>query len=122
MGVGKKYWNTIIPFAKTTEKTLSNTYSFPQRIALFPGVSCMFYCGFCGRNQSEIYPSSILKNSQKIFETLFSQVTENTALSISGGLEPLTNPNIGAIISSSKKNNIKVPLITNGYSLTENFI
>ncbi len=122
LGVGKKYWNTIIPFAKTTEKTLSNTYSFPQRIALFPGVSCMFYCGFCGRNQSEKYPSSILKNSQKIFETLFSQVTENTALSISGGLEPLTNPNIGAIISSAKKNNIKVPLITNGYSLSENFI
>jgi len=122
LGVGKKYWNTIIPFAKTTEKTLSNTYSFPQRIALFPGVSCMFYCGFCGRNQSEKYPSSILENSQKIFETLFSQISENTALSISGGLEPLTNPNIGSIISSAKKNNIKVPLITNGYSLSENFI
>ncbi len=122
LGVGKKYWNTIIPFAKTTEKTLSNTYSFPQRIALFPGVSCMFYCGFCGRNQSEKYPSSILKNSKEIFKILFSQINENTALSISGGLEPLTNPNIGEIISSAKKNNIKVPLITNGYSLTENFI
>ena len=59
LGIGKKYWNTIIPFAKTAEKTLKNEYTFPQRIALFPGVSCMFYCGFCGRDQSQKYPMSI---------------------------------------------------------------
>ncbi len=122
LGIGKKYWNTIIPFAKTAEKTLTNEYTFPQRIALFPGVSCMFYCGFCGRDQSQKYPMSILENSQKTFENLFSQIPSTTALSISGGLEPLTNSKIGEIISSAKNNNIKVPLITNGYSLTENFI
>ena len=55
-GVGNKYWNTIIPFGKTTDKVLENSYSFPLRIAIFPGVSCMFYCGFCGRKQSEKYP------------------------------------------------------------------
>ena len=27
-GTGKKYWNTIIPFAKTVEKTLNNQYLF----------------------------------------------------------------------------------------------
>jgi dTDP-4-amino-4,6-dideoxy-D-glucose ammonia-lyase len=122
LGIGKKYWNTIIPFAKTTEKTLTNKYTFPQRIALFPGVSCMFYCGFCGRNQSQKYPMSILEDSQKTFENLFSQIPNTTALSISGGLEPLTNSKIGEIISSAKNNNIRVPLITNGYSLSENFL
>jgi len=122
LGVGKKYWNTIIPFAKTTEKTLTNSYAFPQRIALFPGVSCMFYCGFCGRDQSQKYPMSILEDSQKTFENLFSQIPSTTALSISGGLEPLTNSRIGKIISSAKSNNIKVPLITNGFSLSENFL
>ena len=121
-GVGKKYWNTIIPFAKTVEKTLNNQYAFPQRIALFPGVSCMFYCGFCGRDQSQKYPLSILENSKKTFEKLFSEIPNTSALSISGGLEPLTNSKIGEIISSAKKNNINVPLITNGFSLSENFL
>lgn len=121
-GVGKKYWNTIIPFAKTAEKTLNNKYIFPQRIALFPGVSCMFYCGFCGRDQSQKYPLSILESSKKTFEKLFSEIPNTSALSISGGLEPLTNSRIGEIISSAKKNNISVPLITNGFSLSENFL
>ena len=121
-GIGKKYWNTIIPFAKTAEKTLKNEYSFPQRIALFPGVSCMFYCGFCGRDQSQKYPMSIWEDSKKTFDNLFSQIPPSTALSISGGLEPLTNSKIGEIISSAKMNDIKVPLITNGFSLSENFI
>ena len=70
LGIGKKYWNTIIPFAKSTEKTISNQYTFPQRIALFPGVSCMFYCGFCGRDQSQKYPMSILNDSKKTFDKL----------------------------------------------------
>ena len=121
-GIGNKYWNSILPFSKTVESTLENKYSFPQRIALFPGVSCMFYCGFCGRNQSEKYPTSILEDSKETFSKLFSQIPYTTALSISGGLEPLTNPKIGDIISMAKKKNIRVPLITNGYSLTENFI
>ena len=104
------------------EKTLNNQYAFPQRIALFPGVSCMFYCGFCGRDQSQKYPLSILENSKKTFEKLFSEIPNTSALSISGGLEPLTNSKIGEIISSAKKNNINVPLITNGFSLSENFL
>ena len=121
-GVGKKYWNTIIPFAKTAEKTLNNEYAFPQRIALFPGVSCMFYCGFCGRDQSQKYPLSILENSKKTFDRLFAEIPKTSALSISGGLEPLTNSKIGEIISSASRNNIKVPLITNGFSLSKNFL
>tara|TARA_B100000787_G_C16185833_1_gene294597 strand:+ start:242 stop:1747 length:1506 start_codon:yes stop_codon:yes gene_type:complete len=121
-GIGKKYWNTIIPFAKTVEKTLDNQYLFPQRIALFPGVSCMFYCGFCGRDQSQKYPMSILEDSKKTFDKLFSEIPSTSALSISGGLEPLTNSKIGEIITSAKNNNIKVPLITNGFSLSENFL
>ena len=102
-GIGKKYWNTIMPFAKTTNQTLENQYSFPQRIALFPGVSCMFFCGFCGRNQTEKYPTTILNDSKETFDKLFSHIPNTTALSISGGLEPLTNPKIGEIITSAKK-------------------
>ena len=53
---------------------------------------------------------------------LFSEIPNTSALSISGGLEPLTNSKIGELISSAKKNNINVPLITNGFSLSENFL
>ena len=33
---------------------------------------------------------------------------------------PTTNPQLGEIIELANKNNIRMPLITNGYSLTEN--
>ena len=47
----KKYWNTILPFSHRVNDVIQNNYKFPLRIAIFPGVSCMFFCGFCGRNQ-----------------------------------------------------------------------
>ena len=121
-GVGNKYWNTIIPFAQKTDKVIDNIYEFPMRIAIFPGVSCMFYCGFCGRNQKEKYPLGIVENAVKTYKKLFSETSGNTAFSISGGLEPLTNPKLGEIITAAYKKNIKIPLITNGYSLTQNYI
>jgi len=121
-GVGRKYWKTIIPFAESTKDVLENNIKFPKRIALFPGVSCMFYCGFCGRNQKEIYPLNIVDKSLITYEKLFVEKSHDTAFSISGGLEPLTNPKLGNIIESASRNKIRVPLITNGYSLTENYL
>ena len=94
-GIANKYWNSIIPFASLTDKTLKNEYSFPRRIALFPGLSCMFYCGFCGRNQTAKYPLNILDDSLKMYKKLFDESPEHTAYSISGGLEPLTNFKLG---------------------------
>ena len=58
--MGNKYWNTIIPFAQKTDKVIDNIYEFPMRIAIFPGVSCMFYCGFCGGNQKAKYDTSVI--------------------------------------------------------------
>ena len=75
----RKYWNTIIPFAALTDKVLKNEFSFPKRIAIFPGVSCMFYCGFCGRNQSAKYPTSILSDSSLAFDKLFNESPKDTA-------------------------------------------
>ena len=121
-GIAKKYWNSIIPFSNLTEKALSNEFSFPKRIALFPGVSCMFYCGFCGRNQSAKYPLDIIGDSVEMYKKLFDQSPDYCSYSISGGLEPLTNPKLGEIISYAKSKNIKIPIITNGYSLTENYV
>ena len=67
-GSGERYWNSILPFAKYTKNVIENNFNLPIRIAFFPGVSCMFYCGFCGRKQSEKYPLSIVDDSLKTYE------------------------------------------------------
>ena len=45
-----------------------------------------------------------------------------STISISGGLEPLTNKGLGDIISHAKSLGMKVPLITNGHMLTPNYL
>ena len=121
-GLATKYWNTILPFASITNNVLNNQYNFPKRIALFPGVSCMFYCGFCGRNQSAKYPLNILDSSLKMYQKVFDDSDGQTSFSISGGLEPLTNPKIGDMVMHANNKNIRIPIITNGYSLTPSYL
>ena len=121
-GLGRKYWNTISPFSNLTKNVINHKYNFPFRIAIFPGLSCMFFCGFCGRNQKARYPGSLLKDGNKRFENIFKNLPNTSAISISGGLEPLTNPQLGNLISYAKSLGIRVPLITNGHSLTPNYL
>jgi dTDP-4-amino-4,6-dideoxy-D-glucose ammonia-lyase len=114
-GYGFKYWQSITPFCRNIKNALNNKFSYPMRIAFYPGVSCMYYCGFCGRNQKEKYPLDSLENGLKIFKKTISELDpNNTAISISGGLEPLTNPKLGEIVEFASKHGLRVPLITNG--------
>ena len=122
-GLGKKYWNTILSHIKggNIEKVINHEYSLPLRLTLFPGMSCMYYCGFCGRNQTAKYPLNILDDSLKMYKKLFDESPEHTAYSISGGLEPLTNFKLGEIIKYANESGKRMPVITNGYSLTPNY-
>ena len=93
-GLGKKYWNTIIPYTENgyVQKVVNHEYIFPLTIALFPGLSCMFYCGFCGRNQTASYNASqVLESGIKRFKKIIASLPENSSISIGGGLEPLIN-------------------------------
>jgi len=123
-GLGKKYWQTIIPLVNTgaVQSCLKKIYNFPVRIGVYPGMSCMFYCGFCGRNQKARYRSEIKEQSFEIFKDIFDSMPKYSTISISGGLEPLTHPRIGNIISYAKSRDIRVPLITNAYMLTKQYI
>ena len=123
-GLGRKYWNTMIPYIKNgvNKKVVYYEYQFPLRVALFPGLSCMYYCGFCGRNQKAVYSSSILKEGNERFKNIISSMPKYSTMSISGGLEPLTNPGLSDIISHAKSLGIRVPLITNGHMLTPNYL
>ncbi|MDB3982310.1 hypothetical protein N9419_02480 [Candidatus Pelagibacter sp.] len=123
MGSGERYWNSILPFAKNTKNVLNDVYGFPLRIAFFPGVSCMFYCGFCGRNQDAKYPSNVAEIGINKLKSVIDEINVgSTAISISGGLEPLTNQYLGSFISHTKNKGLRVPLITNAYSLTSGYI
>ena len=123
-GLGRKYWNTITPYVKNgaVEKVINYEYQFPLRLALFPGLSCMYFCGFCGRNQKAAYSPNILEEGNARFKNLISSMPKYSTISISGGLEPLTNKGLGGIISHAKSLGMKVPLITNGHMLTPSYV
>lgn len=122
-GAGYKYWQSISPFCRNLENSINNKFSYPMRIAFYPGVSCMYYCGFCGRNQEAKYPLNAVDAGLDMYKSVITELDpENTAISISGGLEPLTNPKLGEIIEFAADHGLRVPLITNGHSLTENNI
>ena len=123
-GLGRKYWNTMIPYIKNrvNEKVVNHEYQFPLRLALFPGLSCMYFCGFCGRNQKARYKGNVTQEGNQRFKDIISSMPKYSTLSISGGLEPLTNPGLGEIISHAKSKGVRVPLITNAHMLTKKYL
>ena len=124
-GLGRKYWNTMIPYVKSDRigKVLDYEYDFPLRLAFFPGISCMYYCGFCGRNQTASYDTNqVLQSGIQRYKDIISDLPKNSTISISGGLEPLTNLRLGEIITYAKSLGHRVPLITNGHMLTPSYL
>ena len=85
-GLGRKYWNTMIPYIKNgvNEKVVNYEYQYRFRLALFPGLSCMYYCGFCGRNQNAKYKGSVMKEGNQRFKDIISNMPKHSTLSISG--------------------------------------
>tara|TARA_Y100000593_G_scaffold95125_1_gene200243 strand:- start:12643 stop:14178 length:1536 start_codon:yes stop_codon:yes gene_type:complete len=124
-GLGKKYWNTMLSHVKSgnIEKVINYEYSLPLRLTLFPGMSCMYYCGFCGRNQKARYNTKeVLEIGAQKFKDAISSLPQGSTISISGGLEPLTNMKLGEIITHGKKLGFKIPLITNAHMLTPKYL
>jgi len=125
-----KYWqNTILPLLKngSLSHAVNNTYKYPNRIGLYPGLNCQYFCTFCGRNYDAKYEKSIADDSLNVFKNIIDQDPKSDKnwedrFRISGGLEPLTNPHIGEIIRYGNSKGFKMQLYTNGYGLTENFV
>lgn len=122
-GKGMKYWTkTIGPLAATgaVQRALDKDPSYPLRVGIYPGPSCMFFCTFCGRNYDARYDrrdvgagSALLR---RILETAPNDDPDR--FFISGGLEPLTNPNIGSIVATGVDRGFRLSLYTNGQMLT----
>ncbi len=126
-GKGSKYWkNTILPISESGSlfNTLEKNPIHPYRIGIYPGLSCMFECVFCGRNYSAKYDRSALDKGIDNYIEMISNSPKDDKFKfyISGGLEPLTNPKLELITKELKKNGFKVPLYTNGQMFTKKFL
>jgi dTDP-4-amino-4,6-dideoxy-D-glucose ammonia-lyase len=128
--VNSKYWtNTILPLLQSghLEAAVDNKYVYPHRIGLYPGLSCQFFCSFCGRNYNAEYSKSIAMQSFDVFKKVIDLDPRDhnnwqDRFRISGGLEPLTNPMIGNIISYGKTNNFNMQMYSNGYAMSPRFL
>ncbi len=122
-GQAAKYWhNTIIPLVQSgsVQAALSGTYRYPFRIGLYPGVSCMFSCTFCGRNPVAHYDPRSVPAGNEVLQAIFRSAPRDDphTFYLSGGLEPLTNPGLGALASCGASRGFRLSLYTNGYVLT----
>lgn len=126
-GAGSKYWqNTIIPLIQSgaIEAARKNTYRHPFRVGIYPGVACMFYCTFCGRNYSAKYERDVIPTGNDGFKEMFRQAPKDDPYTfyISGGLEPLTNPGIGDLVRYGAEQGFKLSMYTNGFLLTPHLL
>jgi len=129
-GLGTKYWtNTIAPLlaSGTLQAAIDRSWMYPNRVGLYTGLSCMFYCGFCGRNPVAKYDKDYAQIGRDYFFQIIDQDPKTDAnwqdrFRISGGLEPLTNPYLGEIISYGKSHGYRMQLYTNGNMMTETYL
>ena len=127
-GIGKKYWNnTVIPaiINGKANAVINEEYAYPDRIGFCPGLSCQFFCTFCGRNYSAAYEREFGNKGYETFKQIIDQTPKklnNNPYHITGGLEPLTFPRIGDIVSYGAEKGFPMEMKTNGFSLTSEFI
>ena len=86
----------------------------------------MFFCSFCGRNYSAAYEREFGEKGLQMFKQIIDQtpktINNKKVYHITGGLEPLTFPRIGELISYAHKNGFEMEIQTNGFNLTSDFV
>lgn len=125
-----KYWdNTIVPLLNSghLESAITHKYIYPNRVGLYPGLNCQFFCNFCGRNYNAKYGNDAIEKSFDVFKRVIDEDPRDRdnwqdRFRISGGLEPLTNPRIGDIIQYGTDNEFNMQMYTNGYALTQRLL
>jgi len=128
-GIGSKYWkNTIIPTIQSgkAKAVLDEKYAYPDRVGLCPGLSCNFFCSFCGRNYSAAYEREFGEKGFEMYKQIIDQTpkeaNKKNVYHITGGLEPLTFPRIGDLITYGEKAGFTMEMQTSGFFLTPDFI
>ncbi len=114
----KAYFKTLQPLIDSghLQAAINGTYKFPDGVNLFPGISCMFDCAFCGRDRDTKLP-----NYNYFYDTLLDQDPKDNLkrYNISGGLEPLTYNEIDRLAKDLVDRGFISRMVTNGYLLTK---
>ncbi|TDC61643.1 dTDP-4-amino-4,6-dideoxy-D-glucose ammonia-lyase [Micromonospora sp. KC207] len=123
-GPSGRYWsNTVLGLEKVgvLDAVLDRRPTFPHLVGLYPGPTCMFRCHFCVRVTGARYQASALDDGNAMFASLIDEVPAHNrdAMYVSGGLEPLTNPGLGALVSRGAGRGFRIVLYTNSFALTE---
>lgn len=123
-GPAGKYWtNTVLPVERVgaLDAALHGKPVFPNSVGLYPGPTCMFRCHFCVRVTGAKYEHSSVAGGNEMFASIIDEMpTGNpSGMYLSGGLEPLTNPGLGDLISRAARRGLKLTLYTNSFALTE---
>lgn len=123
-GPAGKYWtNTVLPLEArgVFDAVLQDTPAYPSSVGLYPGPTCMFRCHFCVRVTGARYEASTLDSGNAALAAVIDEApTEDPDLIyVSGGLEPLTNPGLGALVSRAAARGFRITMYTNAFALTE---
>ena len=76
-GIGKKYWNNTVIQAIINGKAnavIDEEYAYPDRIGFCPGLSCQFFCTFCGRNYSAAYEREFGNKGYETFKQIIDEM------------------------------------------------
>jgi dTDP-4-amino-4,6-dideoxy-D-glucose ammonia-lyase len=122
-GPARKYWtNTIAPILHSgaIHAARERKAAFPLRVGIYPGLSCMFHCTFCGRVPDARYERASAHPGFDRFVEMFDSAPpgDRHRFYLSGGLEPLTNPRIGDIVAAGAARGFKLSMYTNALMLT----
>jgi dTDP-4-amino-4,6-dideoxy-D-glucose ammonia-lyase len=124
LGPAGKYWaNTLAPLerAGALDAALDRRSAFPFSVGLYPGPTCMFRCHFCVRVTGARYDAAALPDGNATLAAIIDEVptTSPAAMYLSGGLEPLTNPGLGDLVTRAAGRGFDLTVYTNAFALTE---
>ncbi|MFE3768209.1 dTDP-4-amino-4,6-dideoxy-D-glucose ammonia-lyase [Streptomyces sp. NPDC059122] len=119
-----KYWdNTFLPLEASgaIDAVLAGRTAFPHRVGLYPGPTCMFRCSFCIRVTGARYEARSVTPGNEMFAALIDEAPTDDPYRfyLSGGLEPLTNPGLGELITHAAGRGFRLSCYSNSFALTE---
>lgn len=123
-GPAGQYWTkTILPLERrgVLDSVVENRVVPPASVGLYPGPTCMFRCHFCVRVTGARYAASELApGNERLAAVVEGMPTDDPdALYVSGGLEPLTNPGLGDLVSRAAARGLRVTMYSNAFALTD---
>ncbi|MFD3686129.1 dTDP-4-amino-4,6-dideoxy-D-glucose ammonia-lyase [Nocardiopsis sp. NPDC058631] len=123
-GPAGRYWtNTVLPLERrgVLDAVLDGGRVHPHSVGLYPGPTCMFRCHFCVRVTGARYDAAELgPGNERLAAVIDELPTDNPdTLYVSGGLEPLTNPGLGSLVTRAASRGFRITMYTNAFALTD---